>query len=61
MTAELWALVLALPLGQLTTMALPAVVPGVREELGIGYAELGLVLASFGFARLAAQPVLRAT
>jgi MFS transporter, DHA1 family, multidrug resistance protein len=51
-TAELWALVLALPLGQLTTMALPAVVPGMREELGIGYAELGLVLASFGFARM---------
>jgi MFS transporter, DHA1 family, multidrug resistance protein len=51
-TAELWALVLALPLGQLTTMALPAVVPGMREELGIGYAELGLLLASFGFARM---------
>ena len=52
MTTELWALVLALPLGQITTMALPAVVPGMREDLGIGYAELGLVLASFGFARL---------
>jgi MFS family permease len=49
---ELWALALALPLGQITTLALPAVVPALREDLGLAYVELGLVIASFGIARL---------
>lgn len=52
MTAEIWALVLALPLGQFSTLALATVVPALRQDLRMTYAELGLVLAAFGIARV---------
>jgi MFS family permease len=40
------------PLAQVASMALPVVVVPLREGLALSYSELGVVLASFGVARL---------
>src|SRR2546428_6374737 len=49
---EQWALCVALPFGQVSNMALFVVLAVVRSDLSLSYSELGLVLASFGIARV---------
>jgi DHA1 family multidrug resistance protein-like MFS transporter len=51
-TAEQWALCVALPFGQVSNMALFVVLALVRQDLALSYSELGLMLASFGVARV---------
>lgn len=51
-TGEQWALIVALPLNQAANMALFAVLGPFRGDFGLSYATLGVVLASYGLARL---------
>jgi MFS family permease len=51
-SAEAWALIAALPLAHTSNLALVTVVGPMRDDLAIGYSELGFVLACFGIARL---------
>jgi MFS family permease len=47
-----WVLCAVLPLLQLTISATFPVVPQIREAFGLNYSEVGVFLASLGFARL---------
>ena len=49
---EAWALVGSQPLAQLSNMALLPSLGAMRADLDLSYGELGIVVASFGFARL---------
>lgn len=49
---ERWVLIFAMPLAQVPNMALAVVLGGLREELGLSYVELGVVVGSFGLARV---------
>ncbi|HLQ35435.1 MAG TPA: MFS transporter [Chloroflexota bacterium] len=51
-SAEQWALIVGLPFGQVSNLALFVVLAQMREGLALSYSELGLVLASFGIARV---------
>ncbi len=51
-STEQWALIVALPFAQISNMALFVVIALLREGLALSYSELGLVLASFGVARV---------
>jgi MFS transporter, DHA1 family, multidrug resistance protein len=51
-TSEEWALIVALPLNQVSSSALNTVVGPFRAYFGFSYSELGLILASYGLARL---------
>lgn len=51
-SAEAFALIIALPLGQVANMALYPVAPALRQDLGLTYSELGFILSSFGVSRL---------
>jgi MFS family permease len=50
--AETWALIGCQPLPQLANMALLPSLGAMRADLGLSYAELGWVVATFGIARL---------
>lgn len=52
-TLEQWVVMASSPISQLSTMGIFPVVPLVREDLRLGYTELGVVIAAFGVARLA--------
>jgi MFS transporter, DHA1 family, multidrug resistance protein len=50
--AEVWALIGCQPLAQLSNQALLPSLGAMRADLDLSYAELGLVVAAFGVARL---------
>jgi MFS family permease len=52
-TAEQWALILALPLGQVSNIALFTVLAEVRTDFDLSYPELGTIISVFAVSRLA--------